>query len=125
MSKFLVNYYPVYPCEEMLIYDLDVLKTSGETHKRWRARIREELNSIIYSACRHHKFWTANDAISTYNNNSTYWYIEADSCKQVVEKIPALMSMRREEMQELSDVERSVFITALTSEFGNKEDKDV
>lgn len=30
-----------------------------------------------------------------------------------------------EEMQELSDVERSVFVTALTSEFGDKEDKDV
>ena len=48
-------------------------------------------------------------------------YIEADSCKHVVEKIPALMSIRREDMQELSDVERSVFITALTSEFGDKE----
>lgn len=122
MSKFLVRFYPVYPCEELCIYDLDILKTRGETHERWRARVREEFNSIIYSACRHHKFWTMDDAICTYNNNSTYLYIEADSCKHVVEKIPALMSMRREEMQELSDVERSVFITALTAEFGDKED---
>lgn len=124
MSKFLVRFYPVYPCEELLIYDLDVLKTSGETHNNWRAMVREEFNSIIYSACRHHKFWTVNDAISTYNNNSTYWYIEADSCKHVVEKITALMSMRREELQELSDVERCVFIKALTSEFGDKEDQN-
>lgn len=124
MSKFLVNYYPVYPCEEMRICNLDVLKTSGETHKNWRSYVREEFNSIIYSACRHHKFWTVNDAICTYNNNSTYWYIEADSCKHVVEKIPVLMSIRREEMQELSDVERSVFVTALTSEFGYKEESD-
>ena len=122
MSKFLVRFYPVYPCEELLIYDLDVLKTSGGPHKNWRAMVRAEFNSIIYSACRHHKFWTVNDAICTYNNNSTYWYIEADSCKHVVEKIPVLMSIRREEMQELSDVERSVFVTALTSEFGDKED---
>lgn len=122
MSKFLVRFYPVYPCEELLIYDLDVLKTSGETHNNWRAMVREEFNSIIYSACRHHKFWTVNDAISTYSNNSTYWYIEADSCKHVVEKITALMSMRREELQELSDAERCVFIKALTSEFGDKED---
>lgn len=124
MSKFLVRFYPVYPCEELCIYDLDILKTSGETHKRWRARIREELNSIIYSACRHHKFWTVDDAICTCNNNSTYLYIEADSCKHVVEKIPSLMSVRREEMQELSDVERSVFITALKTEFDNKEVTD-
>lgn len=122
MSKFLVRFYPVYPCEELLIYGLDVLKTSGKTHKNWRAKVRAELDSIIYSACRHHKFWTANDAISTYNNNSTYWYIEANSCKHVVEKITALMSMRREELQELSDAERCVFIETLKSEFGNKEE---
>lgn len=124
MSKFLVSFYPVYPCEELRIYNLDVLKTSGGSHKNWRAMVREEFNSIIYSACRHHKFWTVDDAISTYNNNATYWYIEADSCKHVVEKIQKLMSMPREKMQELSNVERSVFITALTEEFGEKEDRN-
>ena len=122
MSKFLVSYYPVYPAEEMRIYNLDVLKTSGESHKNWRAMVREEFNSLIYSACRHHKFWTVDDAISTYNNNSTLWYIEADNCKQAIEKITKLMSIRIEEKQELSDVERSVFIKALTAEFNIKEE---
>ena len=122
MSKFLVSYYPVYPAEEMRIYNLDVLKTSGESHKNWRAMVREEFNSLIYSACRHHKFWTVDDAISTYNNNSTLWYIEADNCKQAIEKITKLMSIRIEEKQELSDVERSVFIKALTAECNIQEE---
>lgn len=122
MSKFLVRFYPVYPCEELLIYGLDVLKTSGETHKNWRAMVREEFNSIIYSACRHHKFWTVDDAITTHNNNCNYWLIEADNIKQAVEKIAKLMSTPAGEEQELSDVERCVFIKALTSEFGDKEE---
>ena len=121
MSKFLVKFYPVYPCEEMRIYDLDVLKTSGESSENWRALVREEFNSIIYAACRHHKFYTLSEAITTYNNNSNYWFIEADGCKQAVEEITKLMSIPAGEEQELSDVERSVFIKALTSEFDNKE----
>lgn len=122
MSKFLVRFYPVYPCEELLIYDLDVLKTSGETHKNWRAMVREEFNSIIYSACRHHTFWTVDDAITTHNNNSNYWLIEADNSKQAVEKIAKLMSTPAGEEEKLSDTERCVFIKALTSEFGEKEE---
>lgn len=125
MSKFLVKYYPVYPAEEMQIYNLDILKTSGGSLKNWRAMVREEFNSIIYSACRHHKFWTVDDAITTHNNNSNYWLIEADNSKQAVEKIAKLMSTPAGEEQELSDVERCVFIKALTSELGDKEDKDV
>lgn len=122
MVKFLVKYYPVYPAEEMCIYSLDVLKTSGETHKNWRALVREEFNSIIYAACRHHNFYTLRDAITTYNNNSNYWLIEADDSKQAVEVITKLMSTPAGEEQKLSDVERSVFIRALTAEFDNKED---
>lgn len=121
MSKFLVSFYPVYPCEEMRIYNLDVLKTSGESSKGWRALVREEFNSIIYAACRHHKFYTLGEAFTTYNNNSNYWLIEADGCKQAVKEITKLMSMPAGEEQELSDVERCVFIKALTSEFCDKE----
>lgn len=122
MSKFLVKFYHVYPCEEVCFYNLDILKTSGETHKNWRARIREEFNSIIYAACRHHKFYTLGEAITTYNNNSNYWLIEADGCQQAVEEMTKLMSMPAGEEQELSRVERSVFISALKSEFDNKEE---
>ena len=86
-----------------------------------RSYFREEFNSIIYAACRHHKFYTLGEAITTYNNNSNYWLIEADGCKQAVEEITKLMSIPAGEEQKLSDVERSVFIKALTSEFDNKE----
>lgn len=122
MSKFLVKYYPVYPCEEMRICNLDILKTSGETHKNWRSYVREEFNSIIYAACRHHKFYTLRDAITTYNNNSNYWFIEADNWKQVAEEITKLMSTPAGEEQELSYTEICVFIKALSSEFGDKEE---
>lgn len=123
MSKFLVSYYPVYPAEEMRIYNLDVLKTSGESHKNWRAMVREEFNSLIYAACRHHKFYTLRDAITTYNNNSNYWFIEAYDNKDAINKIADLMSAPAGEEQELSETEKAVFIKALTAEFGSKEEE--
>lgn len=121
MSKYLVKYYPVFPCEEMKICNLEVLRTSGKTHKNWRSYIREEFNSFIYAACRHHKFYTLRDAITTHNNNSNYWFIEADNGKDVINKIADLMSAPAGEEQELSNAERFVFIKALTDEFGEKE----
>ena len=96
MSKYLIKHYPVYPWDELLVYDLDILKDEFEQKdEQIGFRIIKENAQYFFNmyqlGLRYR--YDSSDPIVHYNN-SNFYITEAKNAARAVENY--ILRMERE-----------------------------
>ncbi len=93
MSRYLISYYPVYPVEEVNIYDLDALKfEDGTSLKGVKKKLKWNLLHTIRDGAHRVGGYVNNGIFFTYNNNSTHFIVTADNVRDALDQWRALLS---------------------------------
>lgn len=127
MSKFLISYYPVYPAEEVNVYDLDALKfEDGTSLKGVKKILKYNLLYTIRDGAHRVGGYINNGIFFTYNNNSTHFIVTADNVRDALDKWRVLMSESYfKTSEQIPKVQAIHMVTELFKELNTTEDKDV
>lgn len=85
MRRYLIKYYPVYPYDELMVVDLDVLKDEFSTKsilENRREMVQQLYDIYQFALTRKHVFKN----IVRYNN-SNWWIVEAENAIEAVKTI--------------------------------------